>query len=92
MKITEAILENHIAGYVSLFLIMLLGSVALGKLPVQLTPEVEEPSISVTTFWRAASPEEIETEIIVPQEDALKGLPGLTKMLSESRESKACCI
>lgn len=88
MKITEAILENHIAGYAILFLVMLVGSIALGKLPVQLTPEVEEPSISITTSWRAASPEEIETEIIVPQEDALKGLPGLTKMLSESNESQ----
>ena len=87
MKITEAILENHIAGYVSLFLVVLFGSVALGKLPIQLTPEVEEPTISITTTWRAASPEEIEAEIIVPQEDALKGVPGLTNMLSESREN-----
>lgn len=86
MRLTRAILDNPIAGYSGLFLVVLFGAVALDKLPIQLTPEIEEPTISITTTWRAASPEEIEAEIIVPQEEALKGVPGLKKMLSESRE------
>lgn len=86
MKATEAILKNHIAGYVAMMMVIIFGGVALGKLAIQLTPEVEEPEISVTTTWRAASPEEVESEIIEQQEDALKGIAGVVKMLSEARE------
>ncbi|MFT5163956.1 MAG: multidrug efflux pump subunit AcrB, partial [Alteromonadaceae bacterium] len=36
--------------------------------------------INIQTFWRAASPKEIESEIIEPQEEVLQGLPGLTSL------------
>lgn len=87
MNPTRIVLDNPTAGYVALLLIMVFGAASLGKLPIQLTPEVQQPEISVTTAWRAASPEEIEAEIIEPQEDALKSLPGLERMLSEAREN-----
>lgn len=85
MQAARAILDNPIAGYVVLLFFVIFGGVSLSKLPVQLTPEVQEAEIKITTNWRAATPEEIESEIIEPQEDALKGLPGVTRMLSEAR-------
>jgi len=68
-------------------LIILFGFISLFRVPVQLTPDVEEPKISVQTVWRGASPEEVEKEIIIPQEDKLKTLEGLLEMKSESRDS-----
>jgi hydrophobic/amphiphilic exporter-1 (mainly G- bacteria), HAE1 family len=68
-------------------LIILFGFISLFRVPVQLTPDVEKPKISVRTTWRGASPEEVEKEIIIPQEDKLKTLEGLLEMESESRES-----
>ena len=53
-------------------------------LPVQLTPDVETPQITVQTTWSGATPYEIEKDIIEKQEEALKGLQGLTKMESAS--------
>ncbi len=88
MKATQAILDNPIAGYVVLMLAVIFGTIALGKLPIQLTPEVQEAEIKITTTWRAATPEEVESEIIEPQEDALKSLPGVTQMLSESQRGQ----
>ena len=68
-------------------LILLFGFISLFRVPVQLTPDVEAPKISVRTVWPGASPEEIEKEIIIPQEDRLKTLEGLKEMTSESRDS-----
>jgi HAE1 family hydrophobic/amphiphilic exporter-1 len=60
------------------------GLLALNRVPIQLTPDVEKPFISVTTNWFGASPEEIEKEIILEQEEFLKGVEGLVRMTSES--------
>ncbi len=59
------------------------------NLPIQLTPDIQKPEISITTNWRSATPEEVESEIIEPQENALKGLPGVERMLSEARFGSA---
>jgi len=82
-------LDNHIAALVAAILIILFGLVSLSRLPVQLTPEIERPTISISTSWRAAAPEEIEAEIIEPQEKVLRGLPGMTKLDSEARRGRA---
>ena len=88
MKPAQAILDNPIAGYVVILLAAIFGGIALNQLPIQLTPEVQEAEIRITTTWRAATPEEVESEIIEPQEDALKSLPGVTQMLSESQRGQ----
>lgn len=59
------------------------------RLPVQLTPNLDQPVVSITTTWQGASPEEIEREIIEPQEEQLKGLSNLTKMVSTATEGNA---
>jgi multidrug efflux pump subunit AcrB len=64
------------------------GGISLFRLPVQLTPEVEVPEITISTDWRAAAPEEVEAEIIEPQEKVLRGLPGMAEMLSNARRGQ----
>ena len=53
-------LDNHVAALVAVLLVILFGLVSLARLPIQLTPEVERPTITITTSWRAAAPEEVE--------------------------------
>lgn len=86
MKLAHAFLENRTAAFSCLLLVLIFGSITLHQLPVQLTPEVQKPEITITTAWRAANPEEVESEIIEPQENALKGLPGVTRMVAESNQ------
>ncbi len=64
------------------------GFLAFTAVPVQLTPEVERPIVTVTTNWIGASPEEIEKEIIEEQEDYLKSVEGLLKMTSTSNDGQ----
>ena len=80
MKLTEKALKNPAIMVVGIVFIILTGIVSLIKLPVQLFPDIERPVISIRTQWRAASPQEIESEILQPQEQVLKGIPGLVNM------------
>lgn len=84
MILTRAALGNPVAALVAVLMLVLFGGISLSRLPVQLTPEVERPEITVSTNWRAASPKEVESEILEPQEKVLRGTPGMVEMLSKA--------
>ena len=89
MNLTRPALGNPVATLVAVLLILLFGVISLMRLPVQLTPRVERPQITISTNWRAAAPEEVEAEIIERQEKVLRGLPGMTEMLSLAQRGQA---
>jgi multidrug efflux pump subunit AcrB len=63
-------------------LVALFGLASIAGLPIQLLPNIEEPQISVANFWRAAAPEEMEANIVEPQENVLRNTPGVTNINS----------
>ena len=89
MSLPRYMLENHVAALVAVLLVLLFGLVSLVRLPVQLTPELERPTITISTSWRAAAPEEVEAEIIEPQEKVLRGLPGMIELESTAQRGRA---
>ncbi len=89
MNLARASLSNPVAVVSAVLLVILLGSIGLSSLPVQMIPDVQRSFIQINTGWRAAAPEEIESEIIEPQEDMLRGLPGLEKMESSASQGAA---
>jgi multidrug efflux pump subunit AcrB len=89
MNITRIAISNPVAVIAAVLLVVLRGGVGLSKLPVQMIPDAERPFIQVSTGWRAAAPEEVESEIIEPQEDMLRGIPGLMKMTSGASRGRA---
>lgn len=86
MNLTSPALKNPTAVIVAVLLVALFGAISLFKLPVQLTPDISKPEISISTGWRSAAPEEMEAEIIERQEDVLKGLQGLDLLTSSSSQ------
>jgi HAE1 family hydrophobic/amphiphilic exporter-1 len=87
MDIIKSSIEKPVGIAVAVILVMIFGLIGLNKLPVQLTPDVETPEITVNTSWPGATPYEIEKDIIEKQEEVLKGLQGLTEMESASYNS-----
>ena len=85
----DAFVRSPVKGSVGVLLAALFGIVAVVRLPMQLTPEVQTPTITIQTLWPGASPQEVEQEIVVEQEDQLKSVEGVTKMTSESADSSA---
>ena len=88
MGLTRLGLSNPTATLVAVLLVVLFGGLGLARLPVQLTPEVERPELTIRTAWRAAAPEEIEAEIIEPQEKVLRGLPGVSRIVSTAQRGQ----
>ena len=80
MNITANSLKNPAGVAVAIAIVIFFGAFSLSQLPVQLFPDIENPRISIQTGWRAASPREIESEIIEPIESVLQGLSGLKEM------------
>jgi HAE1 family hydrophobic/amphiphilic exporter-1 len=87
VKVIEGAIRYPVTTAVGVILLVLFGGIALFRLPVQITPNVEDTVITVQTVWPGASPLEIEREIIVEQEEQLKSLEGLFKMESSSQDS-----
>ena len=88
MSWTRLALSNPTATLVAVLLVVLFGGLGLSRLPIQLTPEVERPEITIRTAWRAAAPEEVEAEIVEPQEKVLRGLSGVTRIVSKAQRGQ----
>lgn len=88
MQLVESFVRNPVKISVGVLLTALFGTIALTRLPLQLTPEVDTPTITITTRWPGASPKEVEQEIIVEQEEQLQGVEGANKLSSESSDSQ----
>ena len=84
MDIVSFSIKKPVTILVGVILVVLFGVISLKTLPYQLSPTVVEPTITVSTTWRGATPYEMEREIIEEQEKTLKGIPGLTEMESEA--------
>ncbi len=84
MGLTKLCLKNPAAVAVTLAVIALFGAMSAQRLPVQLFPNIERPVLGIWTGWRAASPREVEAEIIEPIERELRGMAGLRTMQSRS--------
>ncbi len=81
------LISNPVKVAVAVLLVMLFGLITLFTIPVQLTPEVQSPVVSVFTIWPGASPQEVEREIIQEQEEQLKQVEGVRRMSSECYHS-----
>ena len=88
MPLTRLGLGNPVAVAVGCILLVLFGLISLSRLPVQMTPNIDRPSISISTGWRAAAPSEIESEILEPQENQLRDVPGLQRMTSTASQGR----
>ncbi len=87
MSLVETFVKNPVKVSVAMLLLMLFGTIAGFSMPMQLTPEVETPTLTVETRWPGASPQEVEQEIVREQEEKLKSVEGITKLSSESFDS-----
>ena len=89
MNIIRASIERPTAVVAAIFMTIVLGFLALDRIPIQLAPDVNKPVITVTTFWYGASPYEIEREIVNRQEEVLKGIEGAKKLSAKAQEGQS---
>ncbi len=71
----------------SVLLVLFFGALSVLDLPVQLTPDISPPTVTVDTFWPGAAPVEVEAEILEEQEEVLKRVQGLVRMESTASQN-----
>ncbi len=69
--------------------LLLAGAVAYKQLPVSALPEVDYPTIQVTTFYPGASPDVMASSVTAPLERQFGQLPGLQQMTSTSSDGSS---
>jgi multidrug efflux pump len=86
MRLSEVSVQRPVFAAVLSLAILLFGAISLLRLPVREYPDVESPVVSVTTFYRGASPQTVETEITDVLEEQLATIEGVKLITSSSRE------
>ncbi len=86
MKLSELSIQRPVFATVMNVAIILFGLVAFTRLPVREYPDVDPPIVSVTTFYRGASPSVVETEITDVLEEQMATLEDVKTITSSSQE------
>ena len=89
MDLIKSSIERPVAVIAAVLMTVMFGLVALDAIPIQLTPDVRKPLISLQTNWPGAAPAEVEREITTRQEEVLKGLEGLEQITSQSEDGRS---
>jgi multidrug efflux pump subunit AcrB len=95
LQFDPASLKTWIAGYIqnirlvllSILTIVLIGLVSYVNLPKRLNPEVKIPIVTVATFLPGASPQDVESLVTTPLEDAIQAVEGIDQVSSISQQN-----
>ncbi len=74
---------------VAILIVCLFGLTAIERVPKQMIPDLDARVVSIRTQWPGATPQDIEKEILVEQEDYLRSIVGLERMISEAQTGTA---
>lgn len=78
----RAAINNGVVVAVAALVVTVLGLVSIFRVPIQMIPDMDMTTLTVETVWPGATPQDVEREIIVEQEEFLRTLPNLQKMTS----------
>jgi len=85
----NAMVRHGIIIAVGTLILIVLGVLATFRIPVQMIPDLEVRTISVQTAWPGATPQDIEKEILIEQEEFLRNIPNLQRMSASATSGQA---
>jgi HAE1 family hydrophobic/amphiphilic exporter-1 len=86
MKLAEIGVRQPVLTTMVFLAILVLGGVSYTRLPVDLLPEMENPSITVSTTWMGASTADVENKVTRVIEKQLATVSDLSELTSRTRE------
>jgi len=89
MRISEVSVRRPVFATVLSMLLVIFGIVSLQRLSVREYPDIDRPTVSITTAYRGASAAIIETKITQIIEDSVAGIEGILKIESDSEDERS---
>ena len=89
MSLSKKTLEHPVLILIVFALLGMIGIFTLSNVAIALMPEVENPSLSISTSYPNAGPESVEKTITRPIESAVMSVNGLKNMTSTSNEGSS---
>ncbi|MBN1102647.1 MAG: efflux RND transporter permease subunit, partial [Deltaproteobacteria bacterium] len=89
MKLSRFSVERPVFITMVTLIVVILGGISQVRLPIDLMPDITYPTLSITTTYENASPEEVEELITRPVEEALSAVPGVEDVYSTSTEGSS---
>jgi multidrug efflux pump len=89
MRISELSVRRPVFATVLSMLLVIFGIVSLQRLSVREYPDIDRPTVSITTAYRGASAAIIETKITQIIEDSVAGIEGILKLESDSEDERS---
>ena len=86
MNIAQFSVRRPVLTIMAALVVIIVGAVALSRLSIDLMPDITYPTLSVSTTYENASPEEIEELVTRPIEEAMSAVPGVEEVTSFSAE------
>ncbi|MEQ1574325.1 MAG: efflux RND transporter permease subunit [Vicinamibacterales bacterium] len=88
MSIPRFAIERPVTMFMLSAVIVLLGALSLTRLPVDLMPEIQQPTITVSVNYAGVGPLEMEELVTRPIEQAVSAVAGLQQVNSTSAEGR----
>ncbi len=82
--IVNASLKNRLFVVAIAVIMMIYGGYTASKMPVDVFPDLNKPTVTIMTEAGGMAPEEVEQLISFPLETSLNGMPGVTRVRSVS--------
>jgi hydrophobic/amphiphilic exporter-1 (mainly G- bacteria), HAE1 family len=89
MNISTFAVRRPIMSVMAALIIIIIGLISLWRLSIDLMPDITYPTLSISTVYSNASPEEIEELITRPLEEAVSAVPGVEQVTSVSSEGQS---
>src|SRR3569833_292426 len=86
MGVTKLAIKHPVAVVMTVLAIIVLGLLGFTKLPVELNPPVNFPTVTIRTSYAGTNPQEMETLITKPIEDSIAGVSGIKQITSTSQQ------
>jgi HAE1 family hydrophobic/amphiphilic exporter-1 len=86
MWISDTSIKRPVFASMVILSFMVLGVVSMGRLGIDLFPEVNFPFINIGVVFPGAAPEEVESLVTQKVEDAVAGINGVKRVISTSTE------
>src|SRR5215510_5993267 len=89
MRISELSVRRPVFATVLSMMLVIFGLVSLQRLSVREYPDIDRPTVTITTAYRGASAAIIETKITQLIEDSVAGIEGILKIESDSEDERS---